>query len=65
MRHALRTREDLERILKLSPGEQAGLAQGRRRLPVAITPYYVSLLDAQDASHPLRRIVVPTEAEGR
>ncbi|MBU1909634.1 MAG: KamA family radical SAM protein [Verrucomicrobia bacterium] len=65
VRHALRTREDLERILKLSPGEQAGLAQGRRRLPVAITPYYVSLLDAQDASHPLRRIVVPTEAEGR
>jgi len=32
-------------------------------LPLAITPYYASLLDPDDPGHPLRRAVVPTMDE--
>lgn len=50
----------LERILKLSPEEKEGLMGAGGSLPMAITPYYASLLDPQDPAHALRRTVVPT-----
>lgn len=51
----------LARILDLSPGEAT--ADGPGHLPLAITPYYASLLSRTDPSHPLRRSVVPTVSE--
>lgn len=59
-RHRLRTLAQLEGMLRLSPEEREALVQGGTMLPVAISPYYVSLLDAENALQPLRRTVVPT-----
>lgn len=53
----------LGRIMRLSEEERRALACGSGPLPVAITPYYASLLDADDPLHPLRRTVVPVCAE--
>ena len=62
IRNAIRTKEGLERCLILSEEEQAAFRQ-RSHLPLAITPYYLSLCSATDAMHPIRRTVVPTPAE--
>ena len=40
--------------------EREALVQGGTMLPVGISPYYMSLLDADDPLQPLRRTVVPT-----
>ena len=63
LRHSLRGLEALERVLQLSDDERAGLLRNRNSLPNAITPYYASLLDRADASHPLRRTMVMTSQE--
>ncbi len=62
LRHAFRSAEALGRVLELAPEERAALT-GPVSLPLAITPYYASLLDPEDATHPLRRTVVPSAAE--
>lgn len=59
-RHRVRTLGQLESMLRLSEEEREALLQGGTMLPVGITPYYMSLLDADDAHQPLRRTVVPT-----
>jgi lysine 2,3-aminomutase len=62
-RNRFRTYEQIRRVLNLSEDEVAGLSTGERLLPVGITPYYMSLLDRDDARHALRRTVVPTAGE--
>jgi lysine 2,3-aminomutase len=66
-RHRVRTLAELEQFLELSPEERAAMADGGRaptrsvgRLPMAVTPYYMSLVDPADPLQPLRRTVVPT-----
>ena len=55
--------EELERMLVLSDAEREALRPGGSMLPMAVTPYYLSLTDARDAADPLRRCVIPTMAE--
>lgn len=57
------TLEQLRRILRLSDVEKQALLAKGSSVPLAITPYYASLLDPEDWSHPLRRTVVPTPEE--
>jgi lysine 2,3-aminomutase len=59
-RHRIRTLAQLEKMLRLSDEEREALVQGGTMLPVGISPYYMSLLDSDDALQPLRRTVVPT-----
>jgi lysine 2,3-aminomutase len=59
-RHRVRTLAQLEKMLQLSDEEREALVQGGTMLPVGISPYYMSLLDADDPIQPLRRTVVPT-----
>ena len=59
-RHRIRTHAQLEAMLRLSEEEREALVQGGTMLPVGISPYYMSLLDAEDPRQPLRRSVVPT-----
>lgn len=63
LKNRLRTAEQLARVLDLSGSELAALSRHRGSLPLGITPYYASLLDADDAGHPLRRCVVPVSSE--
>jgi lysine 2,3-aminomutase len=63
LRHRIRSLEDLERIVRLTTDERTAVSRHRGSLPVSITPYYASLLDAHDASQPLRRTMVPVTDE--
>ena len=63
LRHSLRGLEALERVLDLSDDERSALQRNRNSLPNSITPYYASLLDRSDASHPLRRTMVMATQE--
>jgi lysine 2,3-aminomutase len=62
-RNRIRTLQDLSRLVQLSPGETEAIARHNGPLPVGITPYYASLLDAHDAEQPLRKTVVPGMGE--
>jgi len=63
LRHRIRDVQVLSRILRLSESELGAMTRYTRPLPLAITPYYASLLDPDDPGHPLRRAVVPTMDE--
>jgi lysine 2,3-aminomutase len=60
--HRLNTVEELSEVIHLTPEETAGLsAPGHFR--VDITPYFASLMDADNPECPIRRQVIPTEKE--
>jgi len=63
MRNRLKTPEDFARVFELSETEQRAIAHAADRLPMALTPYYASLMSRMDPEHPLRRAHVPREAE--
>ena len=63
VRYRLQSLEDFDRVLQLSPDERSALSGGGGMLPVAVTPYYMSLLDRTDPTQGLRRTVLPTPDE--
>ncbi|MBN1256801.1 MAG: KamA family radical SAM protein [Planctomycetes bacterium] len=63
IKNRIRTHMRIREILKLAPEEMILLNSERAKLPAGITPYYMSLLQADDANHPLRRCVIPTVHE--
>ncbi len=62
-RNRIRTREQLEKMLELSSEEREGLERAGEILPVATTPYYMSLISQNDPQQPLRRTIIPTASE--
>jgi len=64
LRHRIRNMDNLGRILQLSEDEWTKEDTcSTKQLPLAITPYYASLLDKYNPQQPLRRTVVPVSAE--
>jgi lysine 2,3-aminomutase len=63
LRNCIRTPSQLEALLNLTDQERAALAEDGRKLPVSITPYYLSLVARDDGARPLRRTVIPTPQE--
>ncbi|HEX2592126.1 MAG TPA: KamA family radical SAM protein [Rhizomicrobium sp.] len=63
MRTRIRSLPELSRIFRLSEDEHSAVAAHTGPLPVGITPYYASLMSRTDASEPLRRTHVTTNAE--
>jgi len=63
LRNRITTFGGLERIIRLSNDERLALICEGHSLPLAITPYYASLLDKNDPQQPLRRSVVPVLTE--
>lgn len=64
LQHAVRTADELARAVALTPDELEGArAAERDGFPLAITPYYLSLVDPNDPSCPIRRQVVPLASE--
>lgn len=55
----IRSLSRLETFLPLTPRERMTAEGLQTKLPLAITPYYLSLLVGRDATHPLRQTVVP------
>jgi lysine 2,3-aminomutase len=65
LKHRVTSLDELERMLVLSEAEREALRPDLSMLPMAATPYYLSLVDTRDAHDPLRRCVIPTMAEHR
>ena len=61
--HRIRDLATLERLYELSDNENRALSQKSSDLPVALTPYYASLLATADANDPLRRVQIPADDE--
>jgi lysine 2,3-aminomutase len=60
LRESIRSVDELGRVLTLKADELVGARRAEREgLPIAITPYYLSLCDPHDASCPVRRQCVP------
>lgn len=60
----IRTPLQLEKFLVLTPSERNAMQGLQSKLPLAITPYYLSLLVGRAVAYPLRRTVVPVMDEG-
>ncbi|MEY4543824.1 MAG: hypothetical protein RL685_19 [Pseudomonadota bacterium] len=64
LQHSVSRPEQLTAALRLSEAEAQGLeALGQRGFPMAITPYYLGLIDPDDEHCPIRRQVVPRSEE--
>jgi lysine 2,3-aminomutase len=63
LRNSITSWQALQKVLQLSDDEVRAMADESGNLPLRLTPYYASLLDAADPLQPLRRSVVPVTAE--
>jgi lysine 2,3-aminomutase len=63
VRNRIRRADRLNEMLRLSAAERGALESLHTSLPVAITPYFMSLLSPAREDDPLRRTVVPTFEE--
>lgn len=63
LRNRYQNVKQLSTFLNLSDDERSAIEKHEGSLPVAITPYYSSLLNVDDPSDGLRRTVVPVGAE--
>jgi lysine 2,3-aminomutase len=63
LRNRIRSLSDLERIINLSDDEINAISRNINALPLAITPYYASLISKDDPTHSIRRTVIPTTSE--
>ena len=57
------TVEDLKRYMTLTPDEEAGVAKTLGKLRMAVTPYYLSLIDLDDPFDPIRKMAIPRAEE--
>ncbi len=63
LRHRIMTCKQLGRIIKLSGNEEKSFHFQDATLPLAITPYYASLIDPHNPEQPIRRSMVPVSGE--
>ena len=57
------TVEDLKKYMTLTPDEEAGVAKTLGKLRMAVTPYYLSLIDLDDPFDPIRKMAIPRAEE--
>ena len=63
VKNRIETLEDLKKYVKLTKDEEAGVKKTLKTLRMAITPYYLSLIDPKDPNDPVRKQAIPTGAE--
>jgi len=63
LKNRISAKEELSQIIKLTKEEEEGIKKASGRLSMAITPYWASLIDPEDANCPLRRQAVPVISE--
>lgn len=63
VRNRVTTVEQLKAVLPLSKEEEEALSQSLGILRMAITPYYLSLIDPTDPEDPIRKQAIPTVYE--
>ena len=63
VKNRIETLEELKKYILLTKEEEEGVAQSLKTLRMAITPYYLSLIDPDNPHCPVRRQAIPTIAE--
>lgn len=63
VKHRIETLEELKKYLKLTEEEEEGVRKSLETLRMAITPYYLSLIDPENPNCPIRKQAVPTIME--
>ncbi|MBR6758098.1 MAG: lysine 2,3-aminomutase [Bacteroidaceae bacterium] len=63
VRHRIETLEDLKKYVTLTAEEEEGVKKTLQTLRMAITPYYISLIDPNNPDCPVRKQAVPTAKE--
>ncbi len=63
LKNRIDTVEDLKKYVKLTDEEEKGVRSTLKALRMAITPYYLSLIDPDDPDDPVRKQAVPTAKE--
>lgn len=63
VQNRIETLEDLKKYIDLTAEEEAGVKECLGTLRMAITPYYLSLIDPTDPHDPIRRQAIPTALE--
>lgn len=63
VRNRIRRLDVLEKMMTLTPDERAAVERRTGNLPIAITPYYMSLLSPTDPDQPLRKTHIPVGHE--
>ena len=59
LRHRITTFEQLKDVIDLTPEEIEGIKHSKGRLALAVTPYFVSLMDPMNSNCPVRRQAIP------
>ncbi len=62
-RNRITTVDQLSRLVPLSTEEKAQIEMVCQRYPLAITPYYLSLIDPSDPNDPVRKQAIPSILE--
>lgn len=65
MKNRLKNLNDFSQYLQLTPEEVHGLESAENRLSVAVTPYFMNLMDPIDPNCPIRKQVIPVENESQ
>jgi len=63
VKNRIETLDQLKKYIQLTPEEEEGVAKSLQTLRMAITPYYLSLIDPNNPYCPIRRQAIPTAAE--
>ena len=63
VRNRIESLEQLKKYVKLSKEEEEGIRKSLKTIRMAITPYYLSLIDPKNADDPVRKQCIPTVAE--
>ena len=63
VKNRIETYEELSKYFTFSPEEADGIKKALAKFRMAITPYYLSLIDPNDPHDPVRRQCIPTALE--
>ena len=63
LKNRIETVEDLKKYMTLTPEEEDGIAKCLESLRMAITPYYLSLINLDDPEDPVSKQAIPTVKE--
>ena len=63
VRNRIETVDQLKKYFPLTAEEEEGVRNALQHLRMAITPYYLSLIDPSDPHDPVRKQAIPTAAE--
>ena len=63
MKNRVKSIDEFSKFLNLSGAEVRGLEYAEKRLSVAVTPYFLNLIDPSDPNCPIRKQVIPVDSE--